>query len=1410
LDSEDSAANVVTGGTAAYSQSLTNAMNAGTYSILYTGGLTSNYTLTPSGTGVTYTVTPATLTYTANAASRLYGAADPTLGGSIGGFVLGQTAGSILSGSAAWNTTALATSNVGQYAINGSGYTLTGGNTNYTFAQAAGNATAFTIGKAGLTVTAADAAKPYDALAYSGGNGVTYSAFANGETAAVLSGALTYGGTAQGARNAGVYSITPAGLTSGNYDITFIDGRLTVAKATLTVSTGPTSKSYDGTLAASGTAVAAAGTQLFGTDSLSGGTFAFTNANAGIGNKTVTVSGVTLNDGNGGANYTVSYLSNAASTINPAAITVSANNAVKTYDGTLSAADTAALVSGTLYHNASNGNALDTLSGGSFAYTDPNAGTGNKIVTVGGVTLNDGNSGGNYTVTYANNTTSTINQAPLNFVGAVTERAYDGTLNAALSGYTLTGLVGTQTLSASATGAQFTDKNAGSGKTVNISGISLADGTNGGLASNYHIGSTATATGIIDPKLLSVNAVVADKVYDGNAAATLLSYGLSGFVGSETVVPVFTGSAAFADKNVANNKAVTITGINLLNGTNGGLAGNYSVAPTASSTANITPAALHVAGVVAVDKVYDGTTAAVLNTQGSILTGVIGSDNVQVGSITGSYLTKDVGVNKPIVGISNFVLTGTDAVDYTIVQPSGLTASITPRSLTVSAVGNNKVYDATTAATATLSDNRIAGDVLGITSTDAFTDKNVGNGKYLAVANISISGTDAHNYVANTSTATFANITPATLTITAAGADKVYNATAAAAVTLSDTPLGSDVVGLTYSTAAFADKNVGQAKTITVSGISGSGSDAGNYVIPTFATATGNVTPATITQVTGVNAANKVYDGTTSATLVTGTLGFVGEFAGDSLTASATHAVFNDKNAGNGKTVTIGGVVLAGPDAGNYVLATSGVTISSADITPRPLTVSATGEDKIYDTTTAATVTLADNRIAGDSLTVSSSNAFLDKNAGKGKYVDVSGITLAGADAGNYTANASTSTSATIIPATLIVVAGGTDKVYDATSAATVTLTDRPLGNDVINFGYTNAVFTNKNVGSAKPITVSGITGSGADVGNYVWNAVATTTANITPAALTVSATAAAKPYDGNTTATVTLTDNRFAGDQLAITDSSAAFANADPGTGKPVAVNGINIAGGADRANYVLQDASLTTTGTITGDVTGGAAGIASLPPAVPPTLTPAVAVPAASTLNLTLPSTFGGFSGSANAATSSGGGAAISATSGSLATNSAGMSGSFTNAATQGTANAGSADTSTVGAANTARADSTPAVTVSLVQSATAELRGIVSVSVPQEFVTSGAGFSFALSSAVVDAAANAGGADAVRVTRMNGKRLPVWLHYIAATHSFTVNAMPTGALPIEVLVRVGKQSWKMVISERGATTERNSPSA
>ena len=203
-----------------------------------------------------------------------------------------------------------------------------------------------------------------------------------------------------------------------------------VGKANLTLSTANVTKTYNGTLAALGTAAVTGGT-LFGTDTVSGGTFAFTNANAGSGNKTVTASAETLSDGNGGGNYNITYANNTTSTITPASLTVDTSNVTKTYDGALSTLGTATVLTGTLYHNASNGNLLDNLSGGTFAFTDPNVGIGNKTVTTSGVTVNDGNSGGNYTVTYVNNTTSTINAAGLTItaLGAtktLMARAYSG------------------------------------------------------------------------------------------------------------------------------------------------------------------------------------------------------------------------------------------------------------------------------------------------------------------------------------------------------------------------------------------------------------------------------------------------------------------------------------------------------------------------------------------------------------------------------------------------------------------------------------------------------------------------------------------------------------------------------------------------------------------------------------------------------------------------------------------------------------------------------------------------------------------------------------------------------------------------------------------------------------------------
>src|SRR6185436_9451048 len=119
-----------------------------------------------------------------------------------------------------------------------------------------------------------------------------------------------------------------------------------------------------------------------------------------------------------------------------------------------------------------------------------------------------------------------------------------------------------------------------------------------------------------------------------------------------------------------------------------------------------------------------------------------------------------------------------------------------------------------------------------------------------------------------------------------------------------------------------------------------------------------------------------------------------------------------------------------GSDAANYSANTTLAT--TANITARSLTVSATGADKVYDGTTSGTVTLSDNRVAGDSLTASYTTAtFASKNAGAARSISVSGIAISGVDSGNYTANSTASATANITARSLSVTATGINKVYN-------------------------------------------------------------------------------------------------------------------------------------------------------------------------------------------------------------------------------------------------------------------------------------------------------------------------------------------------------------------------------------------
>jgi hypothetical protein len=240
--------------------------------------------------------------------------------------------------------------------------------------------------------------------------------------------------------------------------------------------------------------------------------------------------------------------------------------------------------------------------------------------------------------------------------------------------------------------------------------------------------------------------------------------------------------------------------------------------------------------------------------------------------------------------------------------------------------------------------------------------------------------------------------------------------------------------------------------------------------------------------------------------------------------------------------------------------------------------------DKVYDATANAVVTLADNRMSGDVFnTAHTSSVFSDKNVGIGKDVMVGGISLSGTDAGNYSANPSAITTATISAASLVVTATGVNREYDATTNASVTLADNRIVGDTFDVSHVSAEFTDKNVGNNKAIAINGISLVGSDARNYVTRATGASNANITAAALVLTASGEDKIQDGNVLATVTLQFTPLATDVLNLDFQSASFDSPLVGTNKLISIAGINSTG-LDANNYRVAT-DVTASASITAD---------------------------------------------------------------------------------------------------------------------------------------------------------------------------------------------------------------------------------
>ncbi len=247
-----------------------------------------------------------------------------------------------------------------------------------------------------------------------------------------------------------------------------------------------------------------------------------------------------------------------------------------------------------------------------------------------------------------------------------------------------------------------------------------------------------------------------------------------------------------------------------------------------------------------------------------------------------------------------------------VIEELLLTASITPKKLSATFNGNDKVYDGTTSANVeAVLEGLISGDDITVSQSALFEDKNAGENKTINITDISLSGDDMKNYsiVTDDSTSTTATINKVLATVTVDNKEVVYNGE-------THTIDSFSVNGLVNN----EDKSVIDSITLQ-----GEGKDAGTHIISAlgednnynleFIDGELKITPKLINVTYSAN--NKEYDGSTFA-IANGSLS--GVIQGDDIKAIYSSANFEDEKPANDKNVYIEGISLTGSDSRNYIL----------------------------------------------------------------------------------------------------------------------------------------------------------------------------------------------------------------------------------------------------------------------------------------------------------------------------------------------------------------------------------------------------------------------------------------------------------------------------------------------------------
>jgi len=825
----------------------------------------------------------------------------------------------------------------------------------------------------------------------------------------------------------------------------------------------------------------------------------------------------------------------------------------KTYNGTTAAVISGAQVNGVLGTDTI---LLNNATVGVFNSKNVNATSVTTAATLGGTDA------GNYKLVQETGLPATISPLAITLIATGANKVYDGTttdggLTVGLS--PSTPLATGDTLTYTFGSAAFTDPNVNNGILINVANTAAHGAAVS--AGDYTFNTSAVTTANITPRPIVLNST---RLYDGTTDADASLFTVNTGVAGQALT--LTGTGVLNGKDVGTQAFNGLGTLALGSGT-GGLASNYTLSPFTADTVTINPLIINLDGT----RVYDGLTDANGADFGLITTG-IGSESLTVGG-TGTTGSKNVGTYTA-AGTAPNTLTlgtlgliggaGTDASDYTLVGGTD-TYHITPLAISVATTAPNKTYDGTDTATVTFTDTGVlAGDTINFSGgPSTFATPNAGNGITVTTDNIVASGADAGNYSFSNTSTTTADILPKLITL---NSTRAYDGSTGADASLFTT--GGTLAGVPGQTLTLTGSGVLDSKNAGLENFAGlgtlslggnNGSLASNYTLAPFTADTVNVTPLDIT--VSAAAQNKVYDGTTTATVaLTGT----GAIAGDDFSFTDTSANFVNPNVVGNEAVNVLGIAGSGADLSNYnILNTTATT--TAMITPRPIVLQST---RVYDglPDAAAGLFLTNGTLAGipgQTLTLTGSGVLTTKNVGSQQPFQSLGTLALGNGSGtasNYTLSPISNDWVTITPLAINVTAIGSNKTYDGNTNAMVALTGNGLlPGDQLSFTDSSATFASPNAGNGIAIAVNGISGSGADLGNYTFNNTATTAANITPAILNLSGT---RTYDGATDASANLFGNNGVltgvnGETLTL-GGTGVVSSKNVGTNRPFAPGGL------------------------------------------------------------------------------------------------------------------------------------------------------------------------------------------------------------------------------------------------------------